>query len=160
MSDQNIMDTTSIDGKILDFSIEDQVYGIEIENVIEIIGVQPVTIVPKIPSYVKGIINLRGKIIPVMDVRTRFGKLEREYDERTCFIVIENDDISVGLIVDRVLEVINTSEKNITPVPDFNTVNSNQFVKNIVRIDGRVTLILDAVKLVGASNLGGFDIEL
>ena len=106
-------------GKFLTFSLGKEDYGVEIKYVTEIIGIQSITEVPDLPAYINGIINLRGKIIPVMDVRLRFGKTVREYDDRTCIIVIDINDISIGLIVDRVSEVINIPESEIVPPPQL-----------------------------------------
>lgn len=111
-------------GKFLTFSLGKEDYGVEIKYVTEIIGIQSITEVPDLPAYINGIINLRGKIIPVMDVRLRFGKTVREYDDRTCIIVIDINDISIGLIVDRVSEVINIPESEIVPPPQLDKVIS------------------------------------
>ena len=96
----------TLKGKYLVFSLGKELYGMDIRNITEIIGIQPITEVPEMPAYIRGIANLRGKIIPVMDARRRFKKPLREYDERTCIIVIETNDLSIGLIVDSVAEVI------------------------------------------------------
>jgi len=100
-------------GQYLTFSVENESYGLDIIYVTEIIGMQRVTEVPELPEYVRGIINLRGKIIPVMDIRLRFEKPFREYDEKTCIVVVEIQDISVGIIVDAVSEVITIREEEI-----------------------------------------------
>ena len=103
--------------KYLTFVIGKEDFGIEIRYVTEIIGIQGITEVPDMPHYVKGVINLRGKVIPVMDVRLRFGVDERPYDDRTCIIVININDQPVGLIVDRVLEVLDIQKSEIEPPP-------------------------------------------
>ena len=103
------------EGQYLTFSVENESYGLEIIYVTEIIGIQRITEVPELPEYVKGIINLRGKIIPVMDIRLRFEKPFREYDEKTCIVVVEIEDISVGIIVDAVSEVITVRDEDIVP---------------------------------------------
>ncbi|MGB3366951.1 MAG: chemotaxis protein CheW, partial [Acidaminobacteraceae bacterium] len=107
-------------GKYLTFSIGKENYGLEIKYVIDIIGIQSITEIPDQPYYIKGVINLRGKIIPTMDIRMRFNKDYREYDDRTCIIVVEISDLSVGIIVDRVLEVIEIENENISLAPKFN----------------------------------------
>ena len=106
-------------GKFLTFSLGREDYGLEISYVIEIIGLQEITEVPGLPDYVRGIINLRGKIIPVMDVRLRFKKEAREYDDRTCTVVVDIKGVLVGLIVDRVAEVLVIDEAEIVPPPQF-----------------------------------------
>ena len=90
-------------GRFLTFVVDEEFYGIEIQYITEIIGIQTITTIPELPEYLKGIINLRGKIIPVMDVRLRFRKQQRKYNDRTCIIVVEIKDITLGLIVDSVI---------------------------------------------------------
>jgi len=141
-------DISKVGGGILTFFIEDQIYGIEIPYVTDIIEIQPITIVPKVPEYIKGVINLRGKVIPVMNIRSRFGKELIPYDERTCIIVIEWEDASVGIIIDRVCEVVNVLAEDVTPPPDYKSVNSNRFIKNIVTMNDQIKLILDCEKLI------------
>lgn len=135
-------------GKYLTFSLGNQVFGIEIKYVTEIIGIQPITPVPEVPDYVKGIINLRGKIIPVIDVRLKFRKEPVEYNDRTCIIVIDIQDVSVGLIVDNVAEVMNITDENIVPPPDYKTGFQNRYIKGIGKAESDVKLILDCDKLL------------
>ncbi|AEV68628.1 chemotaxis protein CheW [Acetivibrio clariflavus] len=135
-------------GRYLTFVIGKEVYGIEIKYVTEIINMQKITEVPELPDYVKGIINLRGKIIPVMDVRLRFRKEAKEYNDRTCIIVVDIEDISVGLIVDSVSEVLTISEDNIVPPPDTNTGFNNRYIKGIGKVGEDVKLLLDCGKLL------------
>ena len=139
-------------GKFLTFSLENEFYGIEIKYVIEIIGLQPITEVPELPEYIKGIINLRGKIIPVMDVRLRFKKPYREYNDRTCVIVIEINHISIGLIVDSVSEVLSIQEENIVPPPDINK-SGNKYIKGIGKVGNEVKLILNCDKLLSDNEI-------
>lgn len=136
--------------KYLIFSIGTQYYGIDIKYVIEIIGIEPITEVPELPNYIKGVINLRGKIIPVMDVRLKFKKEEKEYDDRTCIIVVEIENICIGLIIDRVVEVANIDEKNISPPPktSSNKDNANRYIKGIGKIQNEVRLLIDCHKLL------------
>lgn len=135
-------------GKFLTFSVGKESYGIEIKYVIEIIGMQDITDVPELPEYLKGIINLRGKIIPVIDVRLRFKKEPKEYNDRTCIIVIDVRDISVGLIVDTVSEVLTIDEENIVPPPDIKTGFHNRYVRGIGKVGTEVKLLLDCDKLL------------
>lgn len=132
--------------KYLIFTEGNEFYGIEIQVVTEIIGIQPITEVPELPEYIKGIINLRGKIIPVMDVRMRFKKPFKEYNDRTCVIVIDIQDISIGLIVDSVSEVAVIPDTEIVSPPDVNK-GSNNYIKGIGKIGDEVKLILDCVQL-------------
>ncbi len=136
--------------KYLIFSIGKESYGIDIKYVIEIIGIEPITEVPQLPNYIKGVINLRGKIIPVMDVRLKFKKEEKEYDDRTCIIVVEIGEICIGLIIDRVLEVVNIDENNIAnpPKTNSNKDNANNYIKGIGKIQNEVMLLIDCQKLL------------
>lgn len=135
-------------GKFLTFSVGKESYGIEIKYVTEIIGIQDITNVPELPEYLKGIINLRGKIIPVIDVRLRFRKEAKLYNDRTCIIVIDIKDISVGLIVDNVSEVLNIGDGNIVPPPDVKTGFHSRYVRGIGKVGNEVKLLLDCDKLL------------
>lgn len=135
-------------GKFLTFSICNEVYGFEIKYVTEIIGIQEITEVPELPTYVKGIINLRGQIIPVMDVRLRFKKDAMEYNDRTCIVVIDIHDISIGLIVDHVAEVLVISPENIVAPPAVKTGFYNRYIKGIGKVGTAVKLLLDCEKLL------------
>lgn len=135
-------------GKFLTFSLGEEFYGIEIRYVTEIIGIQPVTEIPELPEYVKGIINLRGKIIPVMDVRLRFKKTFREYNDRTCVIVVDIKETSIGLIVDSVSEVLTIGEDNIVPPPGLSSGFQNKYIKGIGKVGNDVKLILDCEMLI------------
>jgi purine-binding chemotaxis protein CheW len=156
MSEQNFnngsSDTkafSSAGGEVLLFTIDDVVYGVEIRYINEIIGIEQITIVPKVPDYIKGVINIRGKVVPVISVRKRFGKEEIPYDERTCIIVLEFDDGNqVGIIVDRVKEVSIVKPEDICSTPDFKNVNSNRFIKNIIECNNEIKLLLNCEKLV------------
>lgn len=134
-------------GRFLTFNLDRESYGIEITHVTEIIGIQPITEIPELPDYIKGIVNLRGKIIPVMDVRLRFRKSSREYNDRTCVIVIDIGDISIGLIVDSVSEVIAIPDTEIVAPPEVGK-GGNKYVKGIGKVHGEVKLLLDCNKLL------------
>jgi purine-binding chemotaxis protein CheW len=134
--------------KYLIFTIEKEKYGIEIKYVIEIIGIQTITKVPELDDYIKGIINLRGKIIPVMDVRLRFKKPTMEYDDRTCIIVVDVGELTVGLIVDRVSEVVNISEEHVVLPPETSKNTRNKYINGIGKIGEDVRLLIDCNKLL------------
>jgi len=140
-------------GRFLTFLIGKELYGIEIKHVTEIIGIQEITEMPEMPNYVKGIINLRGKIIPVMDVRLRFGKQPRAYDDRTCVVVINFEGVSIGFIVDSVSEVLTIPEQDIAELPSMNTCVKNGYIKNIGKTGAGVVLIIDCEKLISADEL-------
>lgn len=139
-------------GKFLTFCMGNEFYGIEIKYVTEIIGLQPITEIPEMPEYIKGIINLRGKIIPVMDVRLRFRKPFREYNDRTCIVVIEIREISIGLIVDTVSEVISIPDEEIVAPPNM-AKEGNKYIKGIGKVGSDVKLLLDSDKLLNETDL-------
>jgi len=137
-------------GKFLTFCVGREEYAIEIKYVTEIIGgIQTITDIPDVPEYVRGIINLRGKIIPVMDVNIRFKKEPKPYDDRTCITVIEIDELSVGLIVENVAEVLCISDENIELPPDTKSGFTNHYIKGIGKVGNTVKLILDCKILLG-----------
>lgn len=143
-------------GKFLTFPLGSEVFGIEIKYVTEIIGIQSITYVPEVPPYVKGIINLRGKIIPVIDVRLKFRKPTIEYDDRTCIIVIDFKDVSIGLIVDCVSEVIDIGEDNIVPPPSYKAGFQNKYISGIGKVGDDIKLLLDCEKIISDTEDGGF----
>jgi purine-binding chemotaxis protein CheW len=141
-------------GKFLTFVVAQEEYAIEIKYVTEIIGgIQTITEVPEVPAYIRGIINLRGKIIPVMDVNLRFNKEPQPYSDRTCITVIDIDELSVGLIVDNVAEVLVINDENIVPPPDYKTGFSNRYIKGIGTVGNTVKLILDCRILLGNEDI-------
>lgn len=135
-------------GRYLTFSLGKESFGIEIKYVTEIIGIQEITEVPELPDYIKGIINLRGKIIPVMDVRLRFKKKPKEYSDRTCVIVIDVRDVAVGLIVDTVSEVLAIPEENIAQPPQMKNIFNNRYIKQIGKVGEETLLLLDCERLL------------
>lgn len=139
-------------GRFLTFVLGEESYGIDIKYVTEIIGLQPVTEVPELPDYIRGIINLRGKIIPVMDVRLRFKKPFKEYNDRTCVVVIDIEEISIGLIVDRVSEVLTIPDEEIVPPPEINKMG-NKYIKGIGKVGNEVKLLLDCYKLLSEEDI-------
>lgn len=142
----------TLHGKYLTFMLDDECYGMEISYITDIIQMQPIATLPEVRRYVKGIINLRGEIIPVMDVRLRFGKEEIPYTERTCIIVARTDTLCVGLIVDSVCEVIQLADESIAPPPKINGT-SNRFIKAIGKVDQEIKLLLNFEKLVADEDL-------
>jgi purine-binding chemotaxis protein CheW len=139
------------EGRFLTFSLGKESYGIEIRYVTEIIGIQLITEIPELPEYVKGIINLRGKIIPVMDVRLRFKKEQKDYTDRTCVIVVDIRDMSIGLIVDSVSEVMTIPKQDIVQPPQMNKGYQTRYIKNIGKVGGEVKLLLDCEMLLDDS---------
>ena len=134
--------------KFLTFRVGEEDYGIDIRYVTEIIGIQKITEVPDMPGFVKGVINLRGKVIPVMDVRTRFSLESREYDDRTCIMVVNINDLSIGLIVDRVIEVMDIPESHIEPPPRMGIGVKSRYIKGMGKVGEEVKILLDVNKLL------------
>ncbi len=139
--------------KYLSFRIGDETYGISIEYVTEIIIIQRITEVPDTPSFVKGVINLRGKVIPVIDIRHRFGMEPREYDERTCIIVVDYSETAVGMIVDTVNEVVDIPENQVDQSPRTHSGNENTFILGMGKIGKKVTIILDLERVLFVEEL-------
>lgn len=144
-------------GKFLTFALGKEFYGIEIRYVTEIIGIQPITEVPELPEYIRGIINLRGKIIPVMDVRLRFKKPPKEYNDRTCVIVVDIRNISIGLVVDSVSEVLAIREEDIVSPPEVGKGLNNRYIKGVGKVGSDVKLILDCDRLLKEQEIDSLD---
>jgi len=134
--------------KYLTFHLAGEDYGIEIRYVIEIIGIQQITEVPDMPAFIRGVINLRGKVIPVMDVRARFNIEDRTYDDRTCIIVVNLDDTEVGLVVDEVSEVSDIPEKNVEPPPRTGRSAGSRCIQGMGKIGEEVKILLDVQELL------------
>ena len=143
-TDALVLDDLS--GRCLTFYIEETVYSLPLSHVIEIIGMQRVTHIPGMPIYIKGIVNLRGKVVPIMDVRLKFGQPEREYDDKTCIIIILINDINVGLIVDRVEDVITLSRDNMAPPPLSDRRMGDSYLNSISTIGETVVMNIDCEK--------------
>lgn len=139
--------------KYLTFHLAKEDYAVEIRFVTEIIGIQRITEVPDMPDFVRGVINLRGKIIPVIDVRTRFKLESRDYDDRTCIIVVDINDMSVGLVVDEVSEVANIPENQVEPPPRAASGQRGRFIQGMGKMGEDVLIILDVSKLLYAEEM-------
>jgi purine-binding chemotaxis protein CheW len=135
-------------GRYLTFSLDANVYGIPIRFVTEIIGIQAITKVPETPDYVKGIINLRGKIIPLIDMRLKFGKAELAYNARTCVVVVNVNTMSVGLIVDSVNDILTINDDQIARIPENRMCFENRYIEGIVGTDDKAQLLLNVEKLL------------
>lgn len=129
--------------KYLTFRLAGEDYAIAISRVVEIVGILPVTEVPDMPSYVRGVMNLRGQVIPAIDVRLRFGLEGREYDPRTCVIVVSVEGTTAGLIVDSVSEVTTILPKAISPPPSIEQGRTSRFVRGLGRVEDSVKIVLD-----------------
>jgi purine-binding chemotaxis protein CheW len=135
------------EGKYLTFTLAGEEYGIGILKIKEIIGMMPITSVPQTPPFVKGVINLRGKVIPVVDLRLRFAMEAIDYNDRTCIIVVEiggqGADIVIGIVVDSVSEVLNIKSEDIEDTPAFGTTLNTDYILGMAKMEGRVKILLD-----------------
>ncbi|MCC8109879.1 MAG: chemotaxis protein CheW [Planctomycetes bacterium] len=134
--------------KYLTFRLDVEDYGLEIRHVKEIISIQKITDVPDLPDFVKGVINLRGQVIPTLDLRLRFGLPAKEYDERTCIIITHMNDIPVGVIVDTVNEVLDIPPEMISAPPTVQKGVAHRFIQGLGRVGDDVKIILNAEKLL------------
>ncbi len=145
--DQAVKAMKDKDGKYLTFTLAEEEYGIGILKIKEIIGMMAVTTVPQTPDFVKGVINLRGKVIPVMDLRLRFGMEAIDYTERTCIIVVEiegsSGTIQIGIVVDSVSEVLNIKGEDIEETPTFGTKLNTDYILGMAKMEGGVKILLD-----------------
>lgn len=141
------------------FQIGNEIYGIELKYVQEIIQMQPITPIPEVEHFIKGLINLRGKIIPVIDVADRFGKDKFDYNDRTCIIVVEVRGAEVGLVIETIAEVVTIDDADILPPPTINHTKDNQarYIRGVGKTPEGVKLLLDPVKLLGEDALDYID---
>lgn len=147
--DESIIDDdNNQENQFLTFTLGKEDYAINILNVVEIIRMLKITPIPETMTFIKGIINLRGKIIPIMDVRLRFGLEEKEHDDRTCIIVVHIRDVEIGLIVDAVSEVTEIESKYIEEMPDINKGQNQRYVKGLGKINNEVKVVLDMSRLL------------
>lgn len=147
--DEYLEDEDTQKDKYLTFRTAEEDYGIDIRYVRDIIRIQKITDVPDTEAYLKGVINLRGKVIPVIDVRIRFRLPEMEYDDRTCIIVVDMNDVLTGLIVDRVSEVIDIPDSQVDDPPSTGRKKENQYIKGMGKVGDSVKMLLDINKLLG-----------
>jgi len=142
-----LMSTEDREGKYLTFSLDEEEYGIGILKIKEIIGMMPITSVPRTPEFVKGVINLRGKVIPVLDLRLKFGMDAIDYNDRTCIIVVEitgkSGNTIIGIVVDSVSEVLNVKGEDVEDTPTFGTQLDTDYILGIAKMEGGVKILLD-----------------
>lgn len=139
-------------GKYLTFFLAGEEYGLEILKVSEIIGMQPITRVPRMPEFVRGVINLRGKVIPITDLRRKFG-MDADGQEDSCIIVVQMKGVQTGIVVDRVSEVVAIAEADIEDAPSFGAGIRTEFLLGIGKAGGRVKLLLDIDKVLVTTEL-------
>ena len=141
-------DSNEMKGKYLTFWTDQQMFGVPIADVVQIIGIQEITPIPDAPVYAKGVINLRGSIIPVIDVRIRFGKPEIAYSEHTCIIVTKLDELYIGFIVDLVDEVTTIDDDHISPPPVLSKDYVNPYLTGIGKVRDKVVMLVDTSKIL------------
>ena len=155
--EQTVIESGNNEGKYLTFSLDGEEYGIGILKIKEIIGMMEITPVPKTPDFVKGVINLRGKVIPVIDLRLRFGMSEDDYTERTCIIVVEVEGqigtILMGIVVDAVSEVINIKGEDVEQTPNFGTKLNTEYILGMAKTDSKVRILLDIDKVLNNAEI-------
>ena len=142
-----------VDGKFLTFFLENEEYGLEILKVVEINGMMDITPIPGTPQYIRGVINLRGKIIPVIDLRLKFNMKAAEQTEETVIIVVQAQGIEIGAVVDKVSEVIDIAANDIEDAPSFGTEVNTDYIIGIGKSEGRVKLLLDIDKVITTQDL-------
>jgi purine-binding chemotaxis protein CheW len=149
------------EGKYLTFALAHEEYGIGILKVKEIIGMMSITTVPQTPEFVKGVINLRGKVIPVVDLRLKFGMEEIEYTERTCIIVVEiagaSSAVLMGIVVDSVSEVLNIRGDDIEDAPTFGASLNTKYISGMAKIEGDVKILLDIDRVLSETEIASLE---
>jgi len=148
-----VPDALSHEGKYLTFVLCGEEYGIEILKVREIIGIMNITPVPQTPNYVKGVINLRGKVIPVVDLRLKFGFQEVEHTKETCIIVVEVKNKLTGILVDTVSEVLDVRGEELEASPDFGNGIDTEIFLGMAKIKDKVKILLDIDKVLGTEEI-------
>lgn len=142
-------------GKFLTFYLADEEYGLEILKVREIIGMLPITRVPRTPHFLLGVINLRGKVIPVVDLRLKFGLAKAQHTEETCTIVVQAHGMDMGIAVDKVSEVLDITAGDIEDTPSFGTEVHTEYIMGIGKTQGRVRILLDIDKILSRQDMSG-----
>jgi purine-binding chemotaxis protein CheW len=159
--DQAVKAMVNREGKYLTFVLAGEEYGIGILKVKEIIGIMAITTVPQTPAYMKGVINLRGKVIPVVDLRLKFGMEAMDYTERTCIIVVEiansGQKVMIGILVDSVSEVLNIKGGDIEDTPNFGSRLSTDYILGMAKTGGKVKILLDIDKVLSAEEMGALE---
>lgn len=153
LENTNSSDASALKGKYLTFVLNHEEYGLEILRVREIIGLMDITPVPQMPHFIKGIINLRGKVIPVVDLRLKFGMPEAEYTKETCTIVVDIENRLMGIVVDTVSEVLDITAKDIEPTPSLGSTIKTDFILGMGKVKGKVKILLDIDKVLTLDEL-------
>jgi purine-binding chemotaxis protein CheW len=156
---ENALQSDARAGKYLTFHLGNEEFGVRVLKVREIMGLQEITAVPQTPCHVKGVINLRGKVIPVIDLRLKFGLPNAEYGQRTCIIVAqvqgESRPVLMGVIVDAVSEVLNLTGAEIEDTPDFGEDAAGKYLLGMAKVKGKVKILLDIDRVLSSQDLRG-----
>jgi purine-binding chemotaxis protein CheW len=144
-------------GKFLTFFLAGEEYGIEILKVHEIIGVLPITRIPRTPQFVLGVINLRGKVIPIVDLRLKFGMEPKKTDEETCIIVVRVCGVQMGIVVDKVSEVRDIASADVEDAPSFGSDVDTEYILGIGKLEGRIKILLDIDKVLSTQEVLDLD---
>lgn len=156
-SEEELEEIYSTSEKYLTFLIDKQFYAFHINDVVEIIEMMDITPVPEFPDYAKGIINLRGVLIPIIDVRLRFCKNELDYNERTCIIILNLKGIQVGFIVDTVDEVVDIDKANISGVPKISDKKTREYIEGVGKLTNKIVMLLNAQKMLNDEEIKGLE---
>jgi purine-binding chemotaxis protein CheW len=153
MNDEKVLEPIELEGKYLTFNLMDEYYGVSVDWILQIIAIPDITKIPKTPTFVRGVINLRGKIIPVIDLRLKFKLPEQEYNDRTSIIIIkiknhEGGELFIGLIVDKVLEVLDIHVHEIEKTPTFGVELDTQFILGMAKVKQKVVTLLHIGKIL------------
>ena len=140
-------------GKFLTFLLQEEEYGLEILKVREIMGLMDITTVPQTPAYVKGVLNLRGQVIPVIDLRLKFGMEEGKYDKRTCIVVVDVDGLQMGIVVDTVSEVMDIESKAIEATPSFGSKLNTDYILGMGKVEGGVKILLNIGEVLTSEDI-------
>ncbi len=144
---------SALNGKFLTFVLSNEEYGIEILKVREIIGLMDITTVPQTPDYMKGVINLRGKVIPLIDLRMKFSMQEEVHTQETCIIVVEVNGASIGIIVDSVSEVVDINSEEIEDSPRFTQGIDTSFIMGLGKVKEKIIIMLDIDAVLSSDEL-------
>jgi purine-binding chemotaxis protein CheW len=159
--DQAVKAMVNREGKYLTFTLAGEEYGIGILKVKEIIGIMAITTVPQTPEYMKGVINLRGKVIPIVDLRVKFGMEALDYTEKTCIIVVEitnrGQKVMIGVLVDSVSEVLNIKGGDIEDAPNFGSRLNTDYILGMAKTGGRVKILLEIDRVLSSEEVGALE---
>ena len=164
MQDGQAKEPTDLEGKYLTFNLIEEFYGVKVDWIMQIIAIPEITKIPQTPIFVKGVINLRGKIIPVIDLRIKFMLSEQEYNERTSIIIVkfkvDQREICIGIIVDRVIEVLDIPDEEIEKTPAFGTDIEMKFIQGMAKVKQKVVSLLNIENILTDAELSSLSAHM